>query len=201
MLSRKGTKMATFERVHFLRASLYPGEVHLHSFQGFFCQWDRERFSGKEALIPIEGAALLGHVTTIRLIIEPRRADSLSIVLRAIDPNFLERVVPDAALPGGLSDRHKLGEETMDHLANQIGYLSFDLAEMDHLVVFSGSACWPVMKYNMQGRYPAFLPHAVYRINQYTGPIAGPPAPDEFAGVMRDQGVRIVMYTAEASLP
>jgi hypothetical protein len=193
--------MATFERVHFLRASLSPGEVHLYSFPGFFYQWERGRFSGKETPILIEGAAILGHVTTIRLIIEPRRADSLSIVLRAIDPNFLERVVPDAALLGGLSDMQKIGEETMDHLANQIGYLSFDLAEMDHLGVFRGSACWPAMKYNLHGRYPAFLPYTVYRINQYTGPIVGPPAPDEFAGVMRDQGIRIVTYTAEASLP
>ncbi len=57
----------------------------------------------------------------------------------------------------------------------------------------------------MNGRYPAFLPHAflntIYRINQYTGPIVGPPAPDEFAEVIRDRGVRIVVYTAEAFLP
>ena len=187
--------MATFERVHFLRASLSPGEVHLYSFQGFFCQWDRGRFSGKETPILIEGAALLGHVTTTRLMIEPRRADGLS------DPNFLEKVVPDAALLGGLSDMQKIRKETMNHLAGQIGYLSFDLADMDHLGVFRGSACWPAMKYNIHGRYPAFLPYTVYRINQYTGPIVGPPAPDEFAEVIRDQGVRIVTYTAEASLP
>ena len=144
---------------------------------------------------------VISHVTTTRLIIEPRRADSLSIVLRAIDPKFLERVVPDAAFLGGLSDMQKIGKETMNHPADQIGYLSFDLADMDHLGVFRGSACWPAMKYNMHGRYPAFLPHTVYRINQYTGPIVGPPAPDEFAEVIRDQGVRIVTYTAEASLP
>jgi hypothetical protein len=45
------------------------------------------------------------------------------------------------------------------------------------------------------------VPYTVYRINQYTGLIVGPPAPDEFAEVIRDQGVRIVTYTAEASLP
>ncbi len=201
VLSRKGTNMAKFERVHFLRASLSPGEAHLYSFQGFFCQWDRGRFSGKEAPILIEGADLLGHVTTTRLIIEPRRGDSLSIVLRAIGPNFLEKIVPDAALLGGLSDMQKIGKETMKHLADQVGYLSFDFADMDHLGVFSGFACWPVMKYSMNGRDPAFLPHTIYRINQYTGPIVGPPAPNEFAEVIRDQGVRIVTYTAEASLP
>src|SRR5713226_6237596 len=193
--------MAAFERVNFLRASLSSGEVHLYSFQGFFCRWDRGQFSGKETPILIEGAAILGHVTTTRLIIEPRRADSLSIVLRAIDLKFLERVVPDAALLGGLSDMQKIGKETMNHLADQIGYLSINLTDIDHLGVFRGSACWPAMKYNMHGRYPAFLPYTVYRINQYTGPIVGPPAPDEFAEVIRDQGVRIVTYTAEASLP
>src|SRR3989442_5880152 len=190
--------MATFERVHFLRASLPPGEVHLNSFQGFFCQWDRGRFSGKEAPILIEGADLLGHVTTTRLIIEPRKVGSLAMVLGALGPKFLERIVLDH--PDGLFDMQMRGKETMNQLADQIAYLSFDFADMDHLGVFSGFACWPVMKYNMNGRYPAFLPHTVYRINQYTGPIIGPPAPNEFAEVIRDQGVRIVTYTAEASL-
>src|SRR5260370_21000132 len=151
VLSRKGTNMAKFERVHFLRASLSPGEAHLYSFQGFFCQWDRGRFSGKEAPILIEGSDLLGHVTTTRLIIEPRKVGSLAMVLGALGPQFLERIGLDH--PDGLFDMQMRGKETMNQLADQIAYLSFDFADMDHLGVFSGFACWPVMKYNMNGRY------------------------------------------------
>jgi hypothetical protein len=146
--------MAKFERVNFLRASLSPEEVHLYSFKGFLCKWDRGRFSNEETPILIEDAALLGHVTNARLIIEPR---------------------------------------------NQIGYLSFDFADMDHLGVYRASACWPVMKYNMNGRDPAFLPYTLYSITAYTGAIVGPPAPSEFAEVIRDRGVRIVTYISKAS--
>src|SRR5215469_6039560 len=141
--------MAEFERVNLLRASLSAGEVHLYSFKGFLCRWDRGQLSKEETPILLEDAALLGHVTTARLIIEPREA---------------------------------------------IGYLSFDFADMDHLGVYGVSACWPVMKYHMHGRDPAFLPHALYRITAYTGAIVGPPAPAEFAEVIRDRGVRIVRY-------
>jgi len=146
--------MAKFERVKFLRASLSAEEVHLYSFKGFLCKWDRGLFSNEEAPILIEDAALLGHVTDARLIIEPR---------------------------------------------NQIGYLSFDFADMDHLGVYRASACWPVMKYNVNGRDPAFLPYTLYSITAYTGAIIGPPAPAEFAEVIRDRGVRIVTYTSKAS--
>lgn len=144
--------MAKFERVNFLRASLSAEEVHLYSFKGFLCKWDRGQFSNGETPILIEGAALLGHVTTARLIIE-----------------------------------------------SQVGYLSFDFAEMDHLGVYGASACWPVMKYNMHGRDPAFLPYTLYRITAYTGALIGPPAPAEFAEVIRERGVRIVRYSSEAS--
>lgn len=146
--------MTKFERVNFLRASLSAGEVHLYSFKGFLCKWDRGQFSNEEAPVLIEGATLLGHVTNARLIIEP---------------------------------------------GDQAGYLSFDFADMDHLGVYRASACWPVMKYAMSGRDPAFLPHSFYRITAYTGAIVGPPAPAEFAEIIRDRGVRIVTYPSEAS--
>jgi len=121
----------------------------------------------------------------------------LSIVLGELDPKFLERIVLD--LPGGLCDMEKGGKETMKHTADQIGYLSFDFADMDHLGVYRASACWPVMKYHMNGRDPAFLPYTLYRITAYTGAIVGPPAPSEFADVIRDRGVRIVTYISTAS--
>src|SRR5260221_13169988 len=70
-LSSKGTKMATFERVNFLRASLSPAEVHLYSCKGFLCEWDRERFLIKETPLLIERAPFLGNVTNTSLIIEP----------------------------------------------------------------------------------------------------------------------------------
>lgn len=189
--------MAKFERANFLRASLSPEEVHLYSFKGFLCKWDRGRFSNEEPPILIEDAALLVHVTDARLIIEPKEAHSLSIVLGELDPKFLERIVLD--LPGGLCDMEKGGKETMKHTADQIGYLSFDFADMDHLGVYRASACWPVMKYHMNGRDPAFLPYTLYRITAYTGAIVGPPAPSEFAEVIRDRGVRIVTYISKAS--
>jgi len=188
--------MAKFERVNFLRASLSPEEVHLYSFKGFLCKWDRGQFSNEETPILIEGAPLLGHVTDARLIIEPKEAQSLSMVLGALDPKFLERIV--LYLPDGLFDMERGGKETMNQMADQIGYLSFDFADMDHLGVYRTSACWPVMKYNMNGRDPAFLPHTFYRITAYTGAIVGPPAPGEFAEVIRDRGVRIVTYTSKA---
>ena len=152
--------MAKFERVNFLRASLSPREVHLYSFKGVLCEWVRGRFSSKETPILIEGAAILGHVTNTRLIIEPR-----------------------------------------NHLEDQIGYLSFDFADMDHLGVYKDFACWPVMIDNLNGRDPAFLPYTLYRITAYTGMVVGPPAPDEFAAVIRDRGVKIVKYNFEAPLP
>ena len=197
-LSSKGTKMATFERVNFLRASLSPAEVHLYSCKGFLCEWDRGRFSNKETPILIEDAPFLGHVTNTRLIIEPREVDSLSMVLGASGPKFLERIVPGMDLPGGLCDKQGREKETVNHLADQIGYLSFDFADMDHLGVYEVAACWPVMKYNMNGRDPAFLPHTFYRITAYTGAIVGPPAPGEFAEVIRDRGVRIETYISKA---
>lgn len=192
--------MATFERVNFLRASLSPAEVHLYSFKGFLCGWDQGRISRKETPILIEDVSLLGHVTNARLIIEPRRADSLSIAYQAINPEFLARIAPDAAFSGGLSDAQTREKET-NHLADQIGYLSFDLTDLDHLGIFGSSACWPVMKYHMHGRFPAFLPHMVFRVNHYTGPIIGPPALDEFAEVIKDQGVSIVTYASEETHP
>ncbi len=183
--------MAKFERVNFLRASLSPEEVHLYSFKGFLCKWDRGQFSNEETPILIEGAPLLGHVTDSRLIIEPKEAHSLAMVLEELDPKFLERIVPD--LPGGLCNIERGGKETMKHMADQIGYLSFDFADMDHLGVYRASACWPVMKYHMNGRDPAFLPYTLYRITAYTGTIVGPPAPGKFAEVIRDRGVRIMI--------
>jgi hypothetical protein len=189
--------MAKFERVNFLKASLSPEEVHLYSFKGFLCKWDRGRFSSKEPPILIEDAALLGHVTNARLIIEPREADSLSMVLGELDPKFLERIVLD--LPGGFFDMERGGKETMNHMAARIGYLSIDFADMDHLGVYRASACWPVMKYNMNGRDPAFLPYTLYSITAYTGAIVGPPAPAEFAEIIRNRGVRIVRYITKAS--
>jgi len=173
--------MAKFERVHFLRASLSLGEVHLYSFKGLLCKWQRGLSSSKETPIPIEGAALLGHVTNIRLIIEPREVDSLSIILREVDPKFLNKIASNMHLP--------------------IGYLSFDFSDMDHLGLYRAFACWPVMKYNMKGREPVFLPYTLYRVNHYTGVIVGPAAPDEFAEVIRGQGVSIVTYSSEAFLP
>src|SRR5215469_2496621 len=151
--------MVKFERVNFLRASLFAEEVHLYSFKGFLCKWERGQFSNEEAPVLIQDAALLGHVTNARFIIEPREGYSLSIVLGALDPNFLARIVPAMDLPGGLHDMEGGGKETMKPVADQIGYLSFDFAEMDHLGVYRTSACWPVMKYNMHGRDPAFQPH------------------------------------------
>ena len=189
--------MAKFERANFLTASLSPEEVHLYSFKGSLCKWDRGRFSNEEPPILIEDAALLVHVTDARLIIESKEAHSLSIVLGELDPKFLEKIVLD--LPGGLCDMEKGGKETMKHTADQIGYLSFDFADMDHLGVYRASACWPVMKYHMNGRDPAFLPYTFYRITAYTGAIVGPPAPSEFADVIRDRGVRIVTYISTAS--
>src|SRR6266487_1132920 len=196
-LSRKGTKMARFERVNFLRASLSPEEVHLYSFKGSLCGWDQGQFSNEEIPILIEGAAFLGHVTNARLIIEPSEAVSLPTVLGGLGPKLLERIVLD--LPGGLFDTERGGEETMKHMADQIGYLSLDFADMDHLGVYRTSVCWPVMKYNMNGRDPAFLPHTLYSITAYTGAIVGPPAPIEFAEVIKDRGIRIVTYTSKAS--
>ncbi len=197
--SRKETKIAKFERVNFLRATLAPEEVHLHSFNGFLCAWDQERFARKETPILIEDATLLGHVTNARLIIEPRKMTSLSMVLGALGPEFLERIVSGMILPGGLFDTERAGKETMNQMTDQIGYLSFDFADMDHLGVYKDSACWPVMKYNLKGRDPAFLPSSLYRITAYTGVLVGPPALDEFAEVIRDRGVRSVTYTFKAS--
>ncbi len=198
-LSSKGTKMAKFEQVNFLRASLLPEEVHLHSFKGFLCKWHQGRLSSKETPILIEDAALLGHVTDTRLIIETGNVDTLSMVLGALGPKFLERLVPRMNLSRDLFDMQQGKRETMHHLADQIGYVSFDFANMDHLGVYEVAACWPVMKYNMNGRDPVFLPYNLYSITQYTGAIVGPPAPGEFAEVIRDRGVRIVTYTSEVS--
>jgi len=68
------------------------------------------------------------------------------MVLGALGPKFLERIVD---LPGGLFDKQGREKEMVNHLAEQIGYLSFDFADMDHLGVYEVAACWPVMKYNM----------------------------------------------------
>ena len=198
-LSSKGTKMARFERVNFLRASLSAEEVHLYSFKGFLCRWDRGQFSNEEIPILIEDAPFLGHVTNARLIIEPRKVKSLSMFLGALGPEFLERIVSGMILPGGLFDTERAGEETMNHMTDQIGYLSFDFADMDHLGVYKDSACWPVMKYNLKGRDPAFLPYTLYSITAYTGAIVGPPAPAEFAELIRNRGIRIVRYINKAS--
>ena len=198
-LSSKGTKMAKFERVNFLRASLSSEEVHLHSFKGFLCKWDQGRFSSKETPILLEDAALLGHITNTRLIIETGTMDTLSFVLGASGPKLLERLVPRMNLSRDLFDMQQRERETMNHLADQIGYVSFDFADMDHLGVYEVAACWPVMTYNMNGRDPAFLPYNLYSITQYTGALVGPPAPGEFAEVIRDRGVKIVTYTSEAS--
>ena len=189
--------MAKFERVNFLRASLTAGEVHLYSFKGFLCAWDKERFSTEETPILIQDAALLGHVTNARLIIEPREAHSLRTILGELDPKYLDRIGVD--LPGGFFDMERGGKETMTHKIEQMGYLSFDFADMAHLGVYGASACWPVMKYNINGRDPAFLPHTLYSITAYTGSILGPPAPAEFAEVIRDRGVKIVAYTTKVS--
>jgi len=191
--------MAKFERVNFLKANLSREEVHLHSFHGFLCAWDQGRFAGKETPKLIEDAALLGHVTNTRFIIEPRKVKSLSMVLEALGPEFLERIVSGMVLPGGLFDTERGEKETMNHMADQIGYLSFNFADMDHLGVYNDFACWPVMKYNMNGRDPAFLPYSLYRITAYTGVLVGPPAPGEFAEVIRNRGVRIVTYTSKGS--
>src|SRR5258708_22361663 len=123
--------MAKFERANFLRASLFPEEVHLYSFKGSLCKWDRGRFSNEDPPILIEDAALLVHVTDARLIIEPKEAHSLSIVLGELNPKFLEKIVLD--LPGGLCAMATSGRETIKHTADQTGYLSFDFADMDHL--------------------------------------------------------------------
>jgi len=125
--------------------------------------------------------------------------DTLPILLGALGPKFLERLVPRMNLPRDLFDMQQRERETMNHLADQIGYVSFDFADMDHLGVYEVAACWPVMKYNMNGRDPAFLPYNLYSITQYTGAIVGPPAPGEFAEVIRDRGVKIVTYTSEVS--
>jgi|SRR5579875_213400 hypothetical protein len=145
--------MARFEPVQLLRARLSAEEVHLHSFKGFFCRWERERLSNKAIPLLIEDAALLGHITSRRLIIEA--------------------------------------------LADQIGALSFYFADMDHLGVCGNSACWPVMKYHMSGKDPAFLPHSLYRITAYTGVIIGPPAVAEFVEIMRERGVSILTYASD----
>src|SRR5258708_6871961 len=189
--------MAKFERANFLRASLSPEEVHLYSFKGFLCKWDRGRFSNEEPPILIEDAALLVHVTDARLIIEPKEAHSLSIVLGELDPKFLERIVLD--LPGGLCDMEKGGKESMKHTADQIGYLPLDLEEMNPRGVYRAPVCWLVMKSNMKERDLVFLPYTLYLITAYTGAIVGPPAPSEFAEVIRDRGVRIVTYISKAS--
>jgi len=189
--------MAKFERVNLLRTSLSAGEVHLHSFKGFFCTWHQGRSSNEEVPILIEDAALLGHMTNARLIIELREAKSLPLILGELGPNFLARIVPD--VPGDLFDVERGGKETVEHVAEQIGYLSFDFADMDHLGVYETSACWPVMKYHMNGRDPAFLPHSLYNITAYTGAIVGPPAPAEFAEIIRERGVRIEKYPSKMS--
>ena len=191
--------MAKFERVKFLRASLSSGEDHLYSFKGFLCEWDRGQFASEETPMLIEGAPFLGHVTNTRLIIESEKVDSLSMVLRELGPEFLERIVSDMDRPDSLFNLERGGKETMNHVADQIGFLSFDFADMDHLGVYGASACWPVMKYNMNGRGPAFLPYTLFSITAYTGALVGPPAPAEFAEVIRDRGVRIVTYTSKAS--
>ena len=41
--------------------------------------------------------------------------------------------------------------------------------------------------------------YSLYSITAYTGAIVGPPAPGEFAEVIRDRGVRIVTYISKAS--
>ncbi len=101
-------------------------------------------------------------------------------------------LVEDATLLGHVTNARLI----IEPLADQIGYLFFDFADMDHLGVQGISACWPVMKYNMNGKDPAFLPHSLYRITAYTGAIIGPPAVAEFAEVIRELGVRIVTYAS-----
>jgi hypothetical protein len=187
-------KMTRFERVHFLHASLTPAEVHLYSFKGALCEWDQGSISGKGTPILNEDVSLLGHVTNTRLIIEPGKMNSLSMILGNIGSNFLEQIVYNMHLPGGLFDTIKGGKEAINRLAIQIGYLSFNLADMDHLGVYKGFACWPVMKYHLNGRDPAFIPFSLFTITAYTGAIVGPPAPDEFAELIRDRGVRMIAY-------
>jgi hypothetical protein len=187
--------MAKFERVNFLKASLTPGEVHLHSFKGFLCKWDQGRFSTEEAPILIQDATLLGHVTNSRLIIEPREVNSTRMIPGELSPNFFERI--GLEFPGDLFDMEGGGKEAMKYQAEQMGYLSLDFADMDHFGVYEASACWPVMNYYMNGRDPAFLPYNLYSITAYTGAILGPPAPAEFAEVIGDRGVRIVTYTSK----
>src|SRR5215469_12105444 len=132
--------MAKFERVNFLRASLTAGEVHLYSFKGFLCAWDQGRFSTLETPILIQDAALLGHVTNARLILEPREVNSLQTILGELDPKYLDRIVLD--LPGGFFDMERGRKEAIKHKTEQMGYLSFDFADMDHLGVYGASACW-----------------------------------------------------------
>lgn len=191
--------MARFERVNFLRASLSPEEVHLYSFKGLLCRWDQGGGSSKEAPILLEDISLLGHVTNARLIIEPGYMQSLSMMLAELGPKFFERIVPGLDLPHGLFTTESGGKDLMNRVADQVGYLSFDFADMDHLGVYEDSACWPVMKYNMNGRDPAFLPFNLFRVTAYTGVIIGSPAPGEFAEVIRNLGVRIVTYTSMGS--
>src|SRR6516165_4198295 len=107
--------MAKFERVKFLRVNLPAGEVQLYSFKGFLCKWDQGRISNEETPIVIQDAALLGHVTNARLIIEPREANSLPMILGELDPKFIERIALD--LPRGLFDMERGGKETMKQKA------------------------------------------------------------------------------------
>jgi hypothetical protein len=97
----------------------------------------------------------------------------------------------DEEIPLPIKDAPLLGHVTNARLILEPrearGYLSFNVADMDYLGVYRTSACWPVKKYNMSGRDPAFLPHSLYNITVYTGAIIGLPAVAEFAEVMRER--------------
>ncbi len=101
-------------------------------------------------------------------------------------------LIGDVALLGHVTNERLI----IEPLADQTGFLSFGFADMDHLVVYGVSACWPIMKYNMKGRDPAFLPHSLYRVTAYTGVLVGPPALAEFAEIIRERGVRILTYAS-----
>lgn len=124
---------------------------------------------------------------------------SWSMILGELGPKFLERIIPGMDLPHGLFTTESGGKDITNRVADQVGYLSFDFADMDHLGVYGDSACWSVMKYNMNGKDPAFLPFNLFRVTAYTGVMIGSPAPGEFAEVIRNLGVRIVKYTAKGS--
>jgi hypothetical protein len=180
-----------FDRVDMTVATLQPGERHLYSFEGRLGEWHTPNIFGikwgREEPFPIEGADFPGHVTDRRLILEFPNSSSFDAILGKIAPKIAKLAIGKV---GGLLAIGNEGREITHQLAKNIGCLSFDFRDMDHLgYMDSRQMLWPVMKDNPNGREPVFLTYYTTGGGWMPGP-----EPEAFLKIIRGLDVRTIEY-------